>query len=76
MKQSELNIDLKRLKNNVRDKVAHEGRMTPFENQSDFFDKVMFGLRLILLSKLKYKGIVEYKENGWKAQFDIKKFFE
>lgn len=73
---TKLNLNFRLLKNNVRDKVAHEGRMIPFDNAHDLLTSLKFGLKLILLKKLNYKGEVFYHENKYTRNFKINHFFK
>lgn len=73
---TKIDLNFQLLKKNVRNRVAHEGRMTPFENAHDLLDSLRFGLRLVILKKLRYEGNVQYHENGWRRYFKINYFFK
>ncbi|NEM98706.1 hypothetical protein [Pontibacter burrus] len=73
---TKIDLNFKLLKNNVRDKVAHEGRMVPFDNAYSLLESLKFGLRLVILKKLQYQGDVFYHENNFTRNFKISYFFQ
>lgn len=65
-KESMISIDFRMLKDKVRDKVAHEGKMIVFDKPYDLLEASRLGLRLIILKKLGYEGVVQFTKNKYR----------
>ncbi|MCF8255551.1 MAG: hypothetical protein K9H61_03065 [Bacteroidia bacterium] len=71
-----ISLDLRRMKN-LRDKVAHTGRIgIPGNKAIEILQPGVFGLQLLLLKKLGYHGLVIGERNGWPTNQKLQYFFE
>lgn len=74
--REKIQLDFSTLKDNVRDKVAHEGIMISFDDSNKLFEVTRFGIRLVILKKLGYTSRINDPLGEYLTVSEIDSYFK